>query len=123
MIDSVGWTIIHYAVAYGPTETIQFLLESRQKLGFNLEARTNNGSTILHLACQNRDDIEIIDLVFRALEEINSGIDFETRDNDERTPIHSACMKRKPDVAIELLQRYPQMINVLGFNGKHMLHY
>ena len=35
-----GWTILHIAVAYGPKETIQYLIESRHKLGINIEERT-----------------------------------------------------------------------------------
>ena len=70
-----GWSMIHIAVAFGPKETIRFLLEARPKIGLNLEARTNEGDTILHHACRIRD-IDIVDAVFKALEEVNSDIDF-----------------------------------------------
>jgi len=119
--DNKGGTMIHHAVVGGPKETIQFLLESRQKIGFNLEARSEEGLTILHYACWKRD-IEIVDLVFKALEEINSEIDFDTRQNVQATPLHAACMNPKSDVAIQLLQRFPQKINTSEPFGRHILH-
>ena len=75
--DENGGRMIHNAVAFGPRETIQFLLESREKIGFNLEERAIQGETVLHLACEKRD-IEIVDLVFEALEKIGSEIEFGT---------------------------------------------
>ena len=88
-----GWTILHTAVAYGPKETIQYLIESRHKLGINLEERTpqyDRNDTILHTACFYRDIEavdEIVDLVRKALEEINSDIDyFNTQNEYEETP-------------------------------------
>ena len=104
--------MIHHAVAYGPKETIQFLLESRQQIGFNIEERTINGSTILHTACAYRD-IEIIDLVFDALEKVNSDIDFDTR-VEGSLPMHHSCMNKNSDAAIHLIRRYPQKMNVLN---------
>ena len=63
---NLGGTMLHHAVFFGPKESIEFLIESRDKFGINLEARTNNGQTILHLACVKRD-IEIVNLVYNAL--------------------------------------------------------
>ena len=120
--DHQGWTMIHFAVAFGPKETIKFLLESRQKIGFNLEARLNKGCTILHVAFQKRD-IEIVDLVFEALEEIHSEIDFDARTNIQATPLHYACINPESNTAIQLLQKIPEKINVLGQNDAHLLHY
>ena len=101
--DRFGRTMIHEAVKFGPKETIQFLLDSRQKIGFNLEAKTGKvGQTILHLACSYKD-IEIVDLVVRALEETNIDIDFDTRNFQECTAVHCACMNETSDVAIKLL--------------------
>ena len=96
-------------------------LRPRQKIGFNLEARSNLGSTILHFACWKRD-IEIVDLVYKALEEINSDIDLDTQNNRQETPLHAACGNPNSDVAIQLLQRFPQKINISGPFGNHILH-
>ena len=76
MRDKDGWTMLQHAVYGGPKETIQFLIESRQKLGLNLEDMVNNGDTILHIAYKKRD-IDIVDIVFNALVDINSDIDFD----------------------------------------------
>ena len=118
-----GFTMLHFAVFYGPKETIEFLMESKDKFGINLEERTNHGRTILHLACQKRD-IEIVDLIHYALEKFNIDIDFGTSDyHHQATPLHYACSNKTSDVAIHLLQRFPDKINVLGPNDKHVLHY
>ena len=117
-----GWTMIHHAVAFGPKETIEFLLESSQQMGFNLEERNNFGNTVLHLTCSKRD-IEIVDLVFNALAEMNSDIDFDAQNFHQSTPLHRACKNMNSDVAIQLLQRFPEKIHDLGYQGYHVLHY
>ena len=119
--DAFKWTMLHHAVAYGQKETIEFLIDSRHKIGINIEKRANNGNTILHFACQYRH-IEIVDLVQKALEEINSPIDFDTRNQSQNTPLHLACLNKTSDVAIHLLKRFPDKINALGWNDRHVLH-
>ena len=117
-----GWKMLHDAVAFGPKATIQYLMESRRELGMNIEDRLYDGRTILHLACSFRD-IEIVDLVYNALEEINSDINFDTRNEDQATPLHFACKNKTSGVAIHLLQRFPDKIHVLGIHGIHLLHF
>jgi len=60
--DNNGRTMIHNAVAFGSQETIQFLLESKQKIAFNLEARTTMGNTILHVACWKKETLALLTL-------------------------------------------------------------
>ena len=120
--DKNGWTMIHHAVFYGPEDQIQFLLESRQKIGFDLEAISDLGNTVLHLACLKRD-IGIVDLIFNALQDINSEIGFDTQNIDQSTPLHYACKTPSSDVAIKLLERFPEKVHVLGFQGNRVLHY
>ena len=112
--DNFGRTMLHSAVKFGPKETIGFLIDSRHKFGINIKEQTNDGKTILHLACQYRN-IEIVDLVQKGLEEIDSDIDFGI-------PLHFACVNKTPDVAIHILKRFPDKINVLGWNDLHVLH-
>ena len=114
--------MLHHAVFSGPKETIKFLIRSRQKLGINIEERTDGGTTFLHFACENRD-IEIVDFVHNALIEINSDIDFDAHNERHGTPFHYACKNKSNDVAIHLLQRFPNKINVLHHNGWHALHF
>ena len=116
-----GFTMLHFAVFYGPKETIEFLIEFKDKFGINLDERDNNGRTILHLACGKRD-IEIVDLIHNALEKINIDIDFDTLDYNQNTPIHLACMNNTSDVAIRLLQRFPDKINSSDPNGLQIWH-
>ena len=120
--DEEGWTMLHDAVAHGEKETIEFLIESRHKLGINIEAKTHNGKTILHVACCQKD-ITVVDLVDEALEEINSDIGFETRCENQLTPLHYAIMNKTSDVAIRLLETFPDDFNVLGQFETRVLHF
>ena len=113
--------ILHYSLAYnGPKATIQFMLESHQSIGINLEQRTNDhfGSTILHIACFRGFDI--VELVANALKDIKSDIDFDTQDLNGITPIHYSC-SCSSDVVIQILTRYPHLINDDHY-GRSMLH-
>ena len=120
--DEEGWTMLHDAVAHGEKETIEFLIESRHKLGINIEAKTNNGKTILHVACRHKD-IKVVNLIDEALEEINSDIGFDTRCENQLTPLHYAIMNKTSDVAIRLLETFPDDFNVLAQYGTHVLHF
>ena len=113
--------ILHFSIIDdGPKATIQFMLESHQSIGINLEQRTNDlGSTILHFACSR--DFEIVELVVKALKDIQSDIDFYTQDFDGNTPIHYACSSTS-DVAIKMITRYPHLINA-DHAGRNILHY
>ena len=119
-----GWTMFHCALMDVPNtkETIQFLIESRNKIGFNLEDRSNSGWTILHLACACRD-IEIIDLIVKVLEDNKIPINFDTRNANGRTPIHLSVCNKNSEVLIHLLNRFPDKLNILGNNEMHLLHY
>ena len=118
--------MLHHAIAHGPKETIRFLLEKHQQIGFSVEERTNKGSTILHIACAYRD-IEIIDLICNALVEIKSDINLDTQAFDGLLPINYACKImfgiNNLDTAINLLTRYPQKIYDLDNNGWSVMHY
>ena len=120
--DEDGRTMIHDAIASGPKETVQFLLESSQRIGFDAVARDKDGSTILHVACRYRN-IDIVNLVTQAFEAMKSGIDFNTPNSKQSTPLHFACINTTSDLAIHLLQRFPQRINEMGAHGMHILHY
>ena len=114
--------MIHYAIAHGPKETIEFLLESRDKYGIDITERDNVERTILHLACQHRD-IEIIDLVSGSLHEINSDINFDVADTSDFTPMHYAYSNSASNAAIHLLERYPYKIHDLTAHvGLNVIH-
>ena len=115
--------ILFEAVLQGSIETIQFLFESKYTPVLNFEARLPGGNTILHTVCANRD-IEIVDLVYNALVKNNTKINFYTRNEFQSNSLHSACNNTEhADVAFHLLQRFPEMINILGRNDMHVLHY
>ena len=117
------FTMIHLAVAFGFKDTIKFLLQSEHMIAFNIEEKGDNHKrTILHTAC-NKRDMEIVDLVIKALEKIGSEIDLDTLDDFPSTPLQLACTNNSSDVAVQLLKRFPQKIHILGRLNKHVLHY
>ena len=121
--DKDGWKMIHFAIAYGPIETIHFLLESRDKYGIDITERDNVGRTILHLACMHRD-IKIIDLVSGLLHEINSDINFGTEDRSNYTPMHYAYENEDSNIAIHLIKRFPHIIHdFTAHTGLNVVHY
>ena len=127
--DENGWTILHTAAYCGPKNTLLLLLELLQKIGLNIDERTNKGGTVLHIACKYRE-IEIVDLVFNVLEKSNSAINFDTPDNWLEKPLHYACQNIDFDTAIQLLARNPERLNDLGRElGRirwarwHVVHY
>ena len=107
----------------------QFLIESRQRLGIEMEHRAIYGWTILHFACKMRYS-EVVDLVCKALEEANSddidlGIRIDALDQYRRVltiPLHLALANKDCNVEIDLLKKYPHMINVTGHGNLHLLH-
>ena len=131
--DKHGYTMLLCAVESGPKETIEFLLESRHKIGFNTEDRTSSGKTILHIACEQRD-IEVIDPILKYIEDNNIDIDLDTGDDIGHTPLHFSLANKKnhfslwnkksnPAVPIHLLKRLPtSKINDLELHGMNLLH-
>ena len=118
--------MIHYAVLFGQKETIEFLLESKQKIGLNLEDRDGQGSTVLHMACANRD-VEIVDLIFQELVKINSDIDLNSQNDYGYTPLHFACERRQLEIVKVLLENSKEREIDIDFNlvdgyGKNPLH-
>ena len=58
------------------------------------------------------------------LKKKNPNIDFYTRTEFQTNSLHVACINTEhADVAIHLLQRFPEMINILGPNDMHVLHF
>ena len=124
-----GMTMLHIAVKYGPKETIEFLIESHHKIGFKLDEKIHNGLiqgfTILHLACKNRD-IDIIDLIYKALQDNHIEIDFDTRETGPiaSTPLLVSVMNNL-NVFINLTNRYPEKTEVRFWpttQGTHLAH-
>ena len=49
-----GWTPLHLACFYGRTETVQWFIQCSKEHEIDLNARDDQGNTVLHLACYSR---------------------------------------------------------------------
>ena len=76
-----GITALHYAVTNGNIKIVQLL----QKLGANLEAVTNTGKNIMHIASGSNQPTMLIYFF------LNEGQDISSVDENGSTPLHWAC--------------------------------
>ena len=76
-----GFTALHYAVSNGNIKIVQLL----KKFGANLEAVTNNGKNIMHLAAESNQPTMLIYLL------LNEAQDISSVDENGSTPLHWAC--------------------------------
>jgi ankyrin repeat protein len=104
--DNGDYTPIHFALQQfdssngGDISVLTYLIS---QTGFNPDIKGENGSTLLHFACQN---INVLSPdVFKLLIE-TIGLDVNVQDGDENTPIH---------IAIDCFDPNGGDINVLNF--------
>ena len=76
-----GITALHYAVTNGNIKIVQLL----KKLGANLEAVTNTGKNIMHIASGSNQPSMLIYLLLHEAQDISSV------DENGSTPLHWAC--------------------------------
>ena len=103
----MNWTlsennsILHFACSLGITKLVQYLFNSIQELGINVNARNRIRRTAFLCACRNghKDIVEIF-LAHRA----NMEIDVNDFDHFEQTPFISAAMNGHHEVVKLLLQ-------------------
>ena len=79
--DDIGWTFLHVAARNGDIEAIKVLLAA----GADPDARTEGGSTPLHLAAEANTEPAIITAL------VVGGADVRARNADSWTPLHSAA--------------------------------
>ena len=104
---SVKWivcennSVLHFASLHGMTKLVEYILNSIQECGINVNARNRIRRTAFLCACRNghKDIVEIF-LAHRA----NMEIDVNDFDHFEQTPFISAAMNGHHEVVKLLLQ-------------------
>ncbi|KAK3291041.1 uncharacterized protein B0H64DRAFT_349835, partial [Chaetomium fimeti] len=91
--DFLGWTAIHYAVAYGSGNAFDILLDLRA----DANAQDIRQRTPLHYAYRH-DDARVV------LELLRAGTDINARDTDGMTPLHHAVKHGARKVAAALIE-------------------
>jgi ankyrin repeat protein len=114
--DTTGWTALHYAANSGSLDCVKLLIQHK----IDIKAKTNNGQTPLHLACNNWRHLKLIKFLIEEQKAdpavtCNEGktilhyaaekgclnilryliegqkVDFEATENEGRTVLHIAC--------------------------------
>ena len=88
-----GITALHYSVINGNIKIFQLL----KKYGANLEAVTNNGKNIMHLAAESNQPSMMIYLY------LNEAQDISSVDENGSTPLHWACYYKAEECVNYLL--------------------
>ncbi len=86
--DEDGATILYFAAMYGRDESVRMLLERGASANV---ARSTDGMTPLHIACQERRSAEVV----RAL--LEEGANVEALDSGGRTALIIACSDKPKD--------------------------
>lgn len=91
--NNEGMTVLHYAVINGNIKTVQLL----KSLGADLDAVTNEGKNVMHLAASN-NQVSMLMYLY-----LNEGLDVLSVDESGSTPLHWACYYSSEESANYLL--------------------
>ncbi|KAK0703015.1 ankyrin repeat-containing domain protein [Lasiosphaeria miniovina] len=109
-MNARGFTPLHTAFTTGTLESINLLLGA----GANINVIGPDKITMLHLAAQNFQNPEVLDLL--------SEMDVNSRDEWDRTPLHITCGYGAPE-AVEWLLDHGADPTVLDDTGRSALHF
>ncbi len=108
-----GFTLLHYAVAYGDKDIIKQLI----KKGMNLnDAKNVYGETPLHEAVKYKTNNG--DFIASLIEQ---GAEVNSRGESQNTPLHIAAMRSSEDVIEALITRGAD-VNAKDYRGMTPLH-
>ncbi|XP_062592261.1 putative ankyrin repeat protein RF_0381 [Saccostrea cucullata] len=93
--NNQGYTVLHSGFVCGDRELVSFLIEK----GLDINALTNEGESVLHIACRNGkyDACEFIVINYPKL--------IDVKDNDGYTALHSACVNGDRKLISFLIQK------------------
>ncbi|XP_014225015.1 ankyrin repeat domain-containing protein 27-like [Trichogramma pretiosum] len=83
--DKLGNTPLHFALIRKDRKLIELLLRN----GANPNLANAEGSTFLHVCCQDRhDDYDALDVFFEVTDDVQQSVQIDDRDKLGRTPLH-----------------------------------
>uniref|UniRef100_A0ABD2WJM6 Uncharacterized protein n=1 Tax=Trichogramma kaykai TaxID=54128 RepID=A0ABD2WJM6_9HYME len=116
--DNHGWTPLHVAARWASKVAIETLL----RRGADANLPNMEGSTPLHLMCDERDS-DLAEFFFKINDDIQQKVHVDARDNKGYTPLHLALKKGQKKMAELLLSRgaNPNLANAEGSTALHVL--
>ena len=111
VVNQNGYNPLHWTVEQNNIEMVNFILESK-RFNFDLNARTNDGSSYLHLAMKTKNK-ELLDLFE------NKGLTYNVRDKEGKTPLMILINLGSPIIHIwkDILNKQNLSINIQDKKG------
>jgi len=110
MLNSDGFTALHYASFNGNKKIIDILIAN----GANIQAKSNQGLGMMHLAAQN-------DMAYTLTYFMKMGLNVNDKDKEQSTPLHWAAFRQQPTSMYYLLGWAPDL-NSQDAKGNTPLH-
>ncbi|XP_061191633.1 serine/threonine-protein phosphatase 6 regulatory ankyrin repeat subunit B-like [Saccostrea echinata] len=143
--NNAGWTAVHCACEGGNVGHLSFLYDK----GLDIDALTNLGKCVLHIACYSanydvsrylaekyKKFLHIIDKrghtvlhdasfggnvdIFKLL--ITKGLDINCVEHNGKTVLHICCYKARKGMCEYLVENYPHLLDIKDNNGHTVLH-
>lgn len=114
-VDDSGNTPLHYAVQYDHTEN-QAVLVLLLSLGANINARNNQGETVLHIAVNKNN----LPMVRRLLNQPELDINIKNHYGD--TPLFAACRSSGKSAIVQCILNQPVEHCLINSEGQTPLH-
>uniref|UniRef100_A0ABD2X4J4 Uncharacterized protein n=1 Tax=Trichogramma kaykai TaxID=54128 RepID=A0ABD2X4J4_9HYME len=117
--DDQGYTPMHYAVNRCHQSVVELLLRN----GSDPNSPNLEGSTPLHVICDNRsDDAEFLEAFLKICKDTHQKLRIEARDKKGRTPLELASDHVDPKI-VEILLRHGANPNVANRAGLTPVHF
>ncbi|XP_021369846.1 uncharacterized protein LOC110460943 [Mizuhopecten yessoensis] len=116
--------VLHLACLLGRTHIVKYLLTRYPSL---IEVRGFMGRQPLHHAASKDGSIGcfkfILDTLFRN-KTVDDQLDYLkiATDYQNNTVLHLACLRERKDCVKYFLKKYPSLVDVKGYKGRHLLH-
>ena len=116
--DDIGRNLLHFASSSNNCYLVKMLLEKN----FDINVRTNFGTTPFHYAC-SYGNLDIIKVFLDNAQKFS--INLNAQNIEGRTPIFFACQDKKADATIYLIENYQKYgidLTTEDVNGRNLLH-
>ncbi|CAB0035402.1 unnamed protein product [Trichogramma brassicae] len=117
--DDDGWTPLHHAVNWDSKVAIETLL----RRGADANLPSEQGSTPLHVMCEEKCDSDLAEFFFKINDDIQQKVHVDAQEEEGNTPLHLALKEGKKKMAELMLRRgaNSNLVNAEGLTALHVL--